>query len=184
MNITSFLALKSCVFPALLKSSRFPEAPSSQTRLFDWVAVLFLVVVFAWAGLAKWNEVESLQQTVLRYRLVNEAIAGVVAFVLPPFELAIAGALLWRRSRLAAAWSALFLSAAFFFITLQAWGRGIDLECGCFGEQLSFSQVGWHLGVLFLMMIAASWLCFPRVVAFQKCPKVEEELHCDNSEPS
>jgi uncharacterized membrane protein YphA (DoxX/SURF4 family) len=105
-------------------------------RVLDWVGTAVraaLVVVWAWAGLAKISDPEAAAQAVRVYRLLPESLVKPVGYGLPFLELAIALLLLvGLGTRITA-----FLSAVLLMVYMggiaSVWARGIAINCGCFG---------------------------------------------------
>lgn len=84
-------------------------------------------------GLKIWDPAGFLRD-VENYRLIEGPLALAVAFFLPWFEV-VAGAGLWlRRPYRGAVLAASAMFAVFLGGLLQAWARGLDIECGCFGS--------------------------------------------------
>jgi hypothetical protein len=105
-------------------------------------------VLLAWAGVLKVIDPQALFDAVRTYRLLPDAGALGVAFVLPWLEVCAAGALLvpaWWR---AGAWLALALFTGFIAGVSQAWIRGLELTCGCFGGAGPLEGTGDFAGVL------------------------------------
>ncbi len=103
-------------------------------RSVGWIALLVLAGIFGYAGVIKIIDPVGFYGSILDYRLVDGSFAVMAAVVLPVFEVVLAAGLLFPRWRMAArAWIGLLL--IFFLIAIgQAWARGIDLSCGCFGS--------------------------------------------------
>lgn len=95
---------------------------------------LLLSGLFLWAAVSKIIDPRAFMDAIQSYHLLAWMPAAVVAVWLPWFELVLAAAL-WTRShsRVAAGMLAL-LCAAFLLALVQAWVRGIDITCGCFGS--------------------------------------------------
>ena len=95
---------------------------------------LFLGGVFIWAGVVKIVSPLGFAQDIANYRLFPQAFSFFLALMLPWIEvfcglLVVAG--IMHRS------SAFFLSGllvGFLFLIVITLIRGIDVECGCFGN--------------------------------------------------
>ncbi|MGB8952717.1 MAG: MauE/DoxX family redox-associated membrane protein [Candidatus Aminicenantales bacterium] len=90
--------------------------------------------LFVWTGLLKVVDPLGFAQTISNFRLVSREMSFAVALILPWIEV-ISGSLLiagiFRRS------SALLISVlllGFIGLTLVTMARGIDADCGCFGN--------------------------------------------------
>jgi hypothetical protein len=124
------------------------------------VVVLRLVVggTFLLAGLLKVRDPAAFAVEIANYQ-VMPWVAPYVAITLPCFEIAIGLAALASPSRwcrAGAAWAAI-LMAAFTVLVTQAAGRGIDIQCGCFGGT---ERVGWTTVLRDLLLLAASCALF------------------------
>ncbi len=97
------------------------------------VARVVLAAVFLYAALAKLGEPRTFLRAVRAYQATPEWLSQAIAYGLPVLELCLAVVLLVGvASRLAAIVSAV-LFLVFLIGIVQAWGRGLKLECGCFG---------------------------------------------------
>lgn len=97
------------------------------------VVRLGLAAVWLVSGTAKLRDPVQAAVAVDAYRLLPDGMVGVVATVLPLLELAL-GALLLAGlgTRLVAVVSAVVLTG-FVAGLVQAWARGLSIDCGCFG---------------------------------------------------
>ena len=67
-------------------------------------------------------------------------------------------ALLYRPYRRTAAWVLFGLSVMFILALGQAWGRGLDISCGCFGKAEVAANYPWLLSRDGLLAMALGWL--------------------------
>lgn len=89
-------------------------------------------VLFA-AGYLKVGSPDKSQMAVRAYELLPISIANFLGLVLPFFEIAIGLLLiLGAGSRIAAALGG-FTMIIFIIAIGQAWARGLNIDCGCFG---------------------------------------------------
>jgi len=95
---------------------------------------LVLTALFVWAAVAKIADPRAFQDAIASYHLLPWLPGAVATVWLPWLELTLAIAL-WqpRFSRTSAAMLAM-LCAVFLVALVQAWLRGIDITCGCFGD--------------------------------------------------
>src|SRR4051794_39008308 len=105
-------------------------------RWLPWIGlVVRLVVGGVWggAGAIKISDPAASVRAVRAYRILPEATVHAVGYGLPFLELAIGLLLiLGAGTRVAAALSAALL-LLFVVGIASAWGRGLQIECGCFG---------------------------------------------------
>lgn len=104
-----------------------------QHRAVVRTAQIVIGLVFAAAGLAKIGDLKSFAEQVHYFRMIPVWSENLVAMTLPWIELVAAGSLiLGIRAR--AGGILVFAMMALFTIAVgQAFARGIDIECGCFG---------------------------------------------------
>jgi uncharacterized membrane protein YphA (DoxX/SURF4 family) len=89
-------------------------------------------VLFA-AGYLKVGSLDKSQMAVRAYELLPISIANFLGLVLPYFEIAIGLLLiLGAGTRIAAALGG-FTMLIFIIAIGQAWARGLNIDCGCFG---------------------------------------------------
>ncbi len=91
----------------------------------------FIAAVLVLAAVSKLTDPQDFYSDVLRYQLpLPQSFLKVTAFVLPCFEL-LCGLMLLTRLRVATIF-AIVLFGIFAVVTGQAWGRGLNISCGCF----------------------------------------------------
>ena len=122
------------------------------------VARLILGGVLFLAGFLKVDEPDKSQMAVRAYEMLPLAIANLLGLVLPFVEVAI-GALLILGSltRFMAALGG-FTMVIFIIAIAQAWARGLNIDCGCFGgggtvapgETKYLQEILRDLGLVFL----------------------------------
>ena len=122
------------------------------------VARLILGGVLFLAGFLKVDEPDKSQMAVRAYEMLPISIANLLGLVLPFVEVAI-GALLILGSltRFMAALGG-FTMAIFIIAIAQAWARGLNIDCGCFGgggtvapgETKYLQEILRDLGLVFL----------------------------------
>ena len=103
-------------------------------RVFGLVVRLVVGVVGLVAGLSKFSDPAGTVRSVRAYRLLPEAIVPTVGHLLPSLEIVIGIALiLGLLTRGFGIVSALFFLAFIIGIS-SAWARGLEINCGCFGN--------------------------------------------------
>ena len=132
-----------------------------------WVAVLArLVVGGVWlaAGLLKVPDPAENVRAVRAYRLLPEAVVPLVGHALPALEILVGLCLLLGvLVRLNAVLSAVLL-LAFIVGIASAWGRGLSIDCGCFGggggpSENAKAKYPWELARDFgLLLLFSGWL--------------------------
>jgi uncharacterized membrane protein YphA (DoxX/SURF4 family) len=101
-----------------------------------WIGLLSRLIlggVLLIAGYLKVGATEKSQMAVRAYELLPISIANLFGLVLPFFEVAIGLLLiLGAGTRIAAALGG-FTMFIFIIAIAQAWARGLNIDCGCFG---------------------------------------------------
>jgi uncharacterized membrane protein YphA (DoxX/SURF4 family) len=124
------------------------------------VARLILGGVLFLAGYLKVDEPDKSQMAVRAYEMLPISVANLLGLVLPFVEVAI-GALLILGSltRFMAALGG-FTMVIFIIAIAQAWARGLNIDCGCFGgggavapgETKYLQEILRDLGLVFLAL--------------------------------
>lgn len=102
--------------------------------VFRAILRLGLGAIFAWAAVVKILEPREFLDAIQSYHLLSGLPAGIVAVWLPWLELTLAVALWVPRVSRAATGMIAILCTLFLASLVQAWLRGIDITCGCFGD--------------------------------------------------
>ncbi len=103
----------------------------------QWVGLLarlILGLVNLAAGWLKFQDPAGTVRSVRAYRILPEAVVPTVGHTLPMIELVLGGLLLLGLfTRVAGVLSGLFFIAFIIGIS-SAWARGLEINCGCFGN--------------------------------------------------
>jgi uncharacterized membrane protein YphA (DoxX/SURF4 family) len=118
-----------------------------------WLATagrLLLGGVFVVAGALKIPDPAAAVRAVRAYQLLPEPLVSPVAFGLPVVEIAVGLALLLGIFVRTAALAAAVLLAVFLVGVGSAWARGLQIDCGCFGNggQVAAGETAYPLEVL------------------------------------
>jgi uncharacterized membrane protein YphA (DoxX/SURF4 family) len=103
-------------------------------------------VLFAAAALAKLGDLHSFQEEIHNFKMLPVAVENIVAMTLPWIELVAALALILGVRARSGGLVAACLMVVFIAAVAVAMGRGLDIECGCFG-----TADGTRVGVLKLL---------------------------------
>lgn len=127
-------------------------------------ARILLGGVFLVAGLLKLPDPAAAVRAVRAYRLLAEPLVGPVAFGLPVLEIAVGLALLVGVFVRTAALAAAVLLVVFLVGIGSAWARGLQIDCGCFGNggQVAAADTTYPTEVLrdlalLLVALALAW---------------------------
>ena len=97
------------------------------------IARLILGGVLFVAGYLKIDKPDISQMAVRSYEMLPISIANLLGLVLPPVEIALGALLiLGALTRVSAALGG-FTMFIFIIAIAQAWARGLNIDCGCFG---------------------------------------------------
>lgn len=122
---------------------------------------IVLAFLFAWAAATKIRDPRAFQDAIASYHLLPWLPAAILTVWLPWLELTLATALWFPRFARSAAGMLALLCSVFFVALLQAWLRGIDITCGCFGDSSVVSGAGYlpyfARDVGLLALAAALW---------------------------
>ena len=124
-----------------------------------------LGVVFAVAGAIKVPDPAAAVRAVRAYRILAEPLVAPVAFGLPVIEIAVGLALLAGVFVRTAAIAAAVLLVVFIAAVGSAWARGLQIDCGCFGNggQVAAGETSYPLevlrdvGLLLVALLLARW---------------------------
>ena len=123
------------------------------TAAGPWLATAARVVVggvFVVAGALKIPDPAAAVRAVRAYQLLPEPLVAPVAFGLPVIEIAVGLALLLGVFVRTAAIAAAVLLTVFLVGVGSAWARGLQIDCGCFGNggQVAAGETAYPAEVL------------------------------------
>ena len=153
------------------------------TAIRPWLGTAARVLlggVLVVAGALKLPDPAAALRAVRAYRLLPEGLVGPVAFGLPVVEIAVGLALLAGVFVRTAALAAAALMVVFLAAVGSAWARGLQIDCGCFGNggEVAAGQTAYPLEVLrdaALLLIALALARRPRSRLALGSALVEEE---------
>lgn len=128
------------------------------TRPFAALVRIALGAIFLYAGAIKALDPADFADAIANYQLLPGSLVPVVAVCLPWVEMAAGLALVagkWSRG------AALLVGTMMLVFTgalIQAWARGIDLSCGCFGGDAPADWTTLVRDVIFLAMAAIAFV--------------------------
>lgn len=104
---------------------------------------LLLAAVFIMAALPKLQDPVAFAVSIEGYRVIHGEAAMWTAIALPWLELVVGLGLLVPWLQRASALSLAALLLLFIGLHASAWARGLDIECGCFGESANALAYHW-----------------------------------------
>jgi putative oxidoreductase len=105
-----------------------------------------LAGLFIYAGVIKLMKPDLFLADIESYRLVPYSLAWLTAFYLPPLEILCGIGLLLPKLHKPAGLIMLGLILVFLIAIISAWGRGLDISCGCFGATSEATNYVWLVG--------------------------------------
>ncbi len=121
-----------------------------------------LALVLVWAAIGKLSNLQEFYSLMLGYRLpIPAPLLRVAGFTLPWLELMTGILLMVESTRAAALAWALALFVLFAGATLQAWLRGLHINCGC----LDLSLVGMRPDSALASTLESAGFAFLRAAA-------------------
>jgi uncharacterized membrane protein YphA (DoxX/SURF4 family) len=154
--------------------------------LLPWLATaarLLVGGVFVVAGVLKVPDPAAAVRAVRAYRLLPEMLVGPVAFGLPVVEIAVGLALLAGVFVRTAAIASAVLLVVFLAAVGSAWARGLQIDCGCFGNggQVPTGETAYPAEILrdtALLLVALALARWPRsrLALGGRPDPIEEEL--------
>ncbi|HEX6149319.1 MauE/DoxX family redox-associated membrane protein, partial [Nocardioides sp.] len=126
------------------------------------VARLVTGGVWIVAGALKVADPAGSVRAVRAYDLLPEALVQPVGYVLPALEILVGLALLLGLLTRAAAVVSALLFVAFIIGIASAWGRGLQIECGCFGgggfDADAAEDYPWEIARDVGLLVLSGWL--------------------------
>ena len=117
---------------------------------------VILGAIFIWAGTMKMLDIDGFVQSVSHFQFepFDQAPWDMwFGYMLPAFEVVVGTCLILGILLKGAMVSVLVLCASFLIVVVSAYTRGVNYECGCFGESLSFDNVIIHMSILLVMLV-------------------------------
>lgn len=122
-----------------------PDREPRWLRAVGWIARLIVAGVFVVAGVIKLLDPAAFAQDIANYQAFPWWTWNLAAAVVPVVEILAGLAVLTGFKRRAGTIVLGSLTVAFLGLIASVIVRGIDLNCGCFGEATEASAVGWPL---------------------------------------
>lgn len=132
--------------------------------IISFVARFYMAFVWFKAGLHKVNTYMDTSQSITAYKIFTPEFSGYLATIIGPLEIAggvllLLGIFLKQSSKVATIVLILFIIGMG-----QAWARGLNIECGCFGVQPSSNPTAAHFATSiardFLFVFLTVWTIY------------------------
>ncbi len=131
-------------------------------KVFSWILFIAVGLFFGVAAVVKLLDPESFLSSLLTYQVFSRPQAVALVYFAPVLELVVAFCLIsgvWRKG---AALLTVFMLLLFIGLVAQGMVRGLDMNCGCFGEnQLEsttdyLAKMGQNL--MLLLAVVGAWI--------------------------
>ncbi len=124
------------------------RAPLPQTpgQILTWFLQLGFGAVFVYAGVVKLAAdlgPISFTDDIRSFHLLPDPWPAGLAMSLPWLEIFCGLAVILGPLRRGALWLLVLCLVAFLGALAQAWARGLDVSCGCFGSSETHGTMGW-----------------------------------------
>lgn len=129
-----------------------------EPKLVEWPLRVALAAVFIYAGMMKALDPQQFAIDVQHYELTSWSFSIVIAIYLPWLEIFAGLALLVGRLYRGALALTGVMTLAFLAAIGSAWGRGLDITCGCFGAEVNRTNYPAHIGLNVAMLGAVAVL--------------------------
>lgn len=103
-------------------------------RLVFLVALAY-GALFLWSGVVKVRDPLTFAESIRNFRIVGDPFVAAFAHFVPWLEIFAGIAVMWDRTREAAAALLAAMVFAFTLAIVSAWMRGFEIACGCFGGE-------------------------------------------------
>ena len=151
-------------------------------RWIPWISLVARLVlggVMLVAGALKVTDPETAAQAVRAYELLPSALVEPVGWGLPFLEIAIGLLLIIGFGVRASAAAAGVFMMVFIAAVASAWARGLQIDCGCFGDggQVAAGQTAYVTEVArdIALLLLAAWLWLNPVSKFALVAEPEPE---------
>lgn len=130
-----------------------------KSKLFLLLLRVVIGGVFLYAGGLKILNPLQFADSIATFQVLPSELINLVALALPPFEILLGVCLISGLYLRQAAFSLLVLSLLFALFLVQAIGRGLEVDCGCFGVSEPSAWSAWvSLGRDLLLILGCGWL--------------------------
>jgi len=143
-------------------------------KAVEWFLRIGLAGFFVWSGVVKLMDLSGFTEAVGNYQLHWEVTSkgegrnffeapmdAYIAYSLPWFEILAGVALLTRFGKLAGVVVIVVMLISFNWALGDAWGRGLEINCGCFGKSDNPTNYGLKIfvndGLIVAAVLIAIW---------------------------
>jgi putative oxidoreductase len=120
-------------------------------KTFTFIVAFAFGILFLWSGIGKVKEPIAFAEAIRNFQLIGDPFAAVFAYFIPWVEVFAGIAVITDRFRKG---GASILTASLVVFTgaiVISWMRGLDISCGCFGDDTPINypvKVAQNLGLI------------------------------------
>lgn len=122
-------------------------------QVIVWALYAWVGIAFAYAGILKLLDLEQFVSSILTYSIFDFGQAVVIACWIPPLEILAGLGILAKRWRAGGVVILSVLLFVFLVMIIQAFVRGLEIDCGCFGDNAPVGSGYWGLIVRDTVML-------------------------------
>lgn len=131
-------------------------------QVIIWAMYAWVGLAFVYAGTLKLLDLEPFVSSILTYGLFDFGQAVVIGSWVPPLEILAGLGVLLKRWRAGGLVILSGLLVVFLAMIIQAFVRGLEIDCGCFGDTAADGGGYWGLiirdTIMLLSLLGASLL--------------------------
>lgn len=126
----------------------------------DWHCRIGLGWMFMYSGWVKVGDPAVFAESVANFRILPPELVGMVALAIPMAEILTGATLAFTKWRREGAFMSTLMLGVFTAALVSAAVRGLDISCGCFGEEASAGVAGIMKDVIrdILLLFPSLWL--------------------------
>ena len=108
----------------------------TKSKMLEWLLRLCLGGLFVWSGVVKLQDLPAFLESVGNYQFefLNEPYDAVVAYTLPWVEVFAGLAVICGFGKAGGLVIIMGMLASFCWALLDAWSKGLNINCGCFSK--------------------------------------------------
>ncbi len=123
---------------------------------------ILLGAMFVYSGAVKIMAPVAFADSIASFAMLPLPLINVFTLGLPPFEVIVGGMLLAGRGVRLAALCSMVMMVVFLIAITQGMLRGLDIDCGCFGDTGSLFSNPWVIWVRDVILLWVSWWIYDR----------------------
>ncbi len=129
--------------------------------MMDWIDLFLRIIIggiFVYAGALKAKDPNQFFADIQGFHLLPHFFSVALALYLPWLEIVGGLSLVTKKYSTGASFLLAALMVVFLFALGSGWARGLDITCGCFGNQLNHTNYPWLISRDLLILGALVFL--------------------------